>query len=727
MARSYDAVDDTMNNNGFKNEKTKTAWHSHQNMVDAESGVLNAKVVAEAYAELFEEARKTFIEANNSAEIARKTAEAVANNVLEMANANKKIVDERDTKRSSYREAYKIAKENDANQNQLNKIQREGKKQEAEDNKKLYTNIAKDAKDNFKDMAKGIFTSIGDGGQGFREALDGLKANFEELSKAFGGKTAAVLVGFASAAGKASNALSGFADGLKSLIKQIGSYKSAWDTRLFGSDKGHSSISDLVKNVIGVSPYVKQASVMEKLNTAISEGINYNVEQRAFLDVLSDTVATTFDAFDQTLKDLVRVQQQDSTAYRLGMEASLTEYLNRMFETTEYLNSLSDSVTASLYEATSLLNAADAIGYEYQVQKWLGSLYSVGMSNSAIQSISDSLGKLLAGDISATESGTGKLLVMAAANSGLDYAKLLTDGINESDVNLLLESMVNYLQQIADDNKVVQSQMANIFGLKTSDIEAASNLTGLLGDILGTQDTYGAGTAYGKLTSMVNSMINRISMGEFIDNISDNFKYTLAEGIAANPALYGMLSVGDLLKETVGGINIPAISVMGNMVDLETTVADLLKAGAMGGSILRGIPALFTGLGQIGTGFGSAFKNMMAQGSSTVSVGSGSLGDVSIDTSGLSITKYKANQSGDDYTESNNALIEDSKNEASPKANNTEDMRDTNDLYDNGQTIIEYLKKMVDEKEPIVVEVNNMPSGDYFNSWLETGHGPAKP
>ena len=110
---------------------------------------------------------------------------------------------------------------------------------------------------------------------------------------------------------------------------------------------------------------------MEKLNTAIDNGISYNVEQRAFLDVLSDSVATTFDAFDTTLKNLVRVQQQDSTAYRLGMEASLNKYLNAMFETTEYLSDVSDTVTGNLYQATSLLDAANAIGYEYQIQKWL--------------------------------------------------------------------------------------------------------------------------------------------------------------------------------------------------------------------------------------------------------------------------------------------------------------------------------------------------------------------
>ena len=43
------------------------------------------------------------------------------------------------------------------------------------------------------------------------------------------------------------------------------------------------------------------------------------------------------------------------------------------------------------------------------------------------------------------------------------------------------------------------------------------------------------------------------------------------------------------------GIAIPMISVMGNTVDLHTTVADLMRVGAMSGGLLSGIGSLVSG------------------------------------------------------------------------------------------------------------------------------------
>ena len=44
-----------------------------------------------------------------------------------------------------------------------------------------------------------------------------------------------------------------------------------------------------------------------------------------------------------------------------------------------------------------------------------------------------------------------------------------------------------------------------------------------------------------------------------------------------------------MLEDLVGGIPIPFISAMGFGVDLETTVADLMKVGAMSAGIFSGL------------------------------------------------------------------------------------------------------------------------------------------
>lgn len=294
----------------------------------------------------------------------------------------------------------------------------------------------------------------------------------------------------------------------------------------------------MVTKTVGASPFVKQEDLMKNLASAIDAGIAFDVEQRAFLQTVKDDIASTFDAFDSTLLQIIRVQQSDSTAARLGMESALNQYLNNMFKSTEYLSTVSDSVTSALYSATSLLSSQQSIGFEYQVQKWLGSLYSVGMSSQAVSSIANALGNLASGNISDTSSGAGKLLVMSASRAGLPYAELLTQGINDSDINSLMKAMVSYLQEIANSNKVVQSQYASIFGLNTADIVAARNLTGSINNI--SQYNLNYSGAVNQLSHMGRTIGERLSLGEMMSNAASNFQYSIAEGIANSPAMYAL-------------------------------------------------------------------------------------------------------------------------------------------------------------------------------------------
>lgn len=101
----------------------------------------------------------------------------------------------------------------------------------------------------------------------------------------------------------------------------------------------------------------------------VSQGIAFNVEQRAALDVMKDKIATTFEATNTTLLRLVRIQEQDTTAGRLGMESALTAFLNNMYQTTEYMTSVANSIKGNLEEAMSLMTGENALSFEYQVQK----------------------------------------------------------------------------------------------------------------------------------------------------------------------------------------------------------------------------------------------------------------------------------------------------------------------------------------------------------------------
>jgi hypothetical protein len=69
------------------------------------------------------------------------------------------------------------------------------------------------------------------------------------------------------------------------------------------------------------------------------------------------------------LLKLVRIQQADTTAARLGMESALTSFLNEMYETTEYMQGIASDIRAQIYEASALMGAKEATEFEFQVQK----------------------------------------------------------------------------------------------------------------------------------------------------------------------------------------------------------------------------------------------------------------------------------------------------------------------------------------------------------------------
>ena len=276
-----------------------------------------------------------------------------------------------------------------------------------------------------------------------------------------------------------------------------------------------------IMGVAGVSPLIRQENVVSNLESFVQKGISYNVEQRAFLATLSSKIATTFDAADGTLLRLVRIQQQDSTAGRLGMESMITSFLNNMYETTEYLSDIASSVRGSLDEVEALMGAADAVALEYQVQKWMGSLYSVGMSQRAVTGIAAAFGQLAAGDISGlTGGGMGNLMIMAANQAGISIADILADGLDDSETNQLMAAMVEYLQQIAGDSadsRVVQQQLAKVYGLTASDLRAATNMKTSMGATYNSSLNYAG--AIGRLQNMANSMYMRTSIGEMMTNV----------------------------------------------------------------------------------------------------------------------------------------------------------------------------------------------------------------
>lgn len=528
-----------------------------------------------------------------------------------------KLKKERDNQ--SKKDQAKTDKELKALDEKLKKLQKQADLEKAIAGWKKEQADAEEERQNNLDDANAILNA------GWKKAGIGnsLKASW---TKWVGGKTggAGVMQGIDNII----HGLGSLAKQLNSNIETVAGYKGKWDTRLLGtSGSNHSSISEAVRNGVGVTPYVKQASLMENINQAITSGIAYNIEQRAFLQTIKEEIADTFDAFDSNLLNIIRLQQEDSTGARLGMEASLNQYLNSHYQDTSYLNGTRASVTNAFSDAFALLSADKSIEMEYQAQKWLGSLYSVGMSNGTITGIAEALNKLASGDTSGTDSGLGRLLVMAASrSSGGNYSDMLKDGLDGSEMNELLKSMVEYLQVIAVEsagNNVVMNKYAEVFGLGVSDIKAAANLGKSIGDIAKSGKGYSGGSGLGSLRDLMSSIGSRMSMGQLMGNLKDNFNYSMAAGIADNPALYLTWTLAETLDGLAKGINIPTILGMGTGVGLNATVADLMRIGAMSGSIFTGIGGMLGGLGSIGKGVGGIYDNLGKTASASVVRGAG--------------------------------------------------------------------------------------------------------
>ena len=484
------------------------------------------------------------------------------------------------------------------------------------------------------------------------------------------------------------NFFNSFTDLSKSLDRaakeQIG-YLSKLDTRLYGSGKNFSSLLNMVEKNVGVNAYIKQSKVFEKLNDYVSQGIAFNVEQRAFLGTVSEKIASTFEANNNALLQIIKIQQADSTAARLGMESTLTQFLNSNFKDTSYLNSLSDSVTSSLVGASSQLSRDGSIAFEYQVQKWLGSLSSVGVSDSTIQSLAQGINALGTGDINSLSGNSAlqNLLVMSANTAGLNYSKLLTDGMNANTTNLLMRGMVDYLGSVAaSQNQVVKSQYANLFGITISDLTSILNLIPeKLDDIQKSVSSYSS--TISETENRLKTLYQRTSAGEMAENIFGNVMWNAGKMVTQNVGAYltylGSTLAGDTLNQILGETK---VSPMG--------VGTSFKAG----DILKGtVAAAFTGAGLVSQllsasnrSFGNVNTNLNSWGASDTNLTSRGLSETLADRTtgkGLSQAVYIGNSDTSALYKSSLLSAEEQNEEikgVSPSADTAESVSKINDV-----------------------------------------------
>ena len=375
--------------------------------------------------------------------------------------------------------------------------------------------------------------------------------------------------------------------------------------RLQGSDvKWNKSVFD-VTTTVGISGLVSQKNVVAKMVELVDSGVAYNLEMRAFLAETSQNIASTFDAANGTLLRMIRLQQADTTAARLGMEASLTKLFNEYFSDTSYLTASgpADTVLSTIMDASATMDKNKSLEFEFTVQKWLGSLYSLGMSDQTIQSIAQGINYLGTGNVQALSGNTAlqTLFAMSASRAGgKSFAQMLTTGLTADDTNKLLKAMVEYLAEIAEgqSNFVSKAAYADLFGMSLTDLSTFTSL----------KDTeisslYKSSTNYDSLMdetkAQLRQVITRVSMSQMLDTVIENAEVGAASLVGSNPVTYAMWKALSILKEYVGEVKIPGILGFGTGISSGLDLLNLAQTAMAGmgliGSLVAGVASMDKG------------------------------------------------------------------------------------------------------------------------------------
>lgn len=398
---------------------------------------------------------------------------------------------------------------------------------------------------------------------------------------------------------------SAFSKEIGQVIESNNAYRQIINTRLQGLSDKQDKWTDMVYSVtnnFGTNMLINERKLLENIQTAVQHGIARDIEQRAMLQTLSENIANTFDAFSNELTRFIRLHQYDTTTLALGMESSLTSMLNRLFQDTSYMSDVgTTAVSGALMEAMSQMSPLQATEFNYAIQRVLGSLYSLGMSQSGITNIATALGQLYSGNITAMSPEMTNLMAMSASMSGQPLDTILSKGIDGSNVNALLSSMVNYIADIAEGrSNVVETAFGKVFGLTVSDIKAAANLAPRLAE-LSAQTLSTGGVSYtdtsnigmlAQVANMIDTMGLRMGMPVMMDNLLSNFVYSTANLVAGQPASALGYKIINMLGDAID-FAIPSIMAAGFGVSLgDTKVSDIINVAYGAGSIFAGLGTL---------------------------------------------------------------------------------------------------------------------------------------
>lgn len=381
-----------------------------------------------------------------------------------------------------------------------------------------------------------------------------------------------------------------FDDAVNSVLDTYTQYMGPISTRLQGSvtydvsDGAFKYFADKVSSsIVGDTPYITVKGVLASINSLVAKGVANDLETRAVLAELGERMVTTFEHNSDVLLRNIRLNQGTNasmyTQAAMGAESYVTQLLNGIFKDSSYLNGTYDTVYAALTDAMSLMNAQQAMEFNYAIQSWLGAMQSVGVSESTLTSLASGLNALATGDVSALGGNQGwtVLFARAAEMSGLDYSEMLTNGLDKSSINALMPSIIELLQEIASgaDNNVTKKAMTEIVGVAVSDLKGALNLTP--SQIAQVSQTVNSTTYQSMLDETIRQAEyaisdSRVHVSTLIDNAIENFMYDWGERVVGDQSSYLFYKLADVVSSMSGGVG-----TIGNLAKGIIGIAELFR------------------------------------------------------------------------------------------------------------------------------------------------------
>lgn len=327
-------------------------------------------------------------------------------------------------------------------------------------------------------------------------------------------------------------------------------YYGVINANLESSGETFDTISSQADDLLSTNRLVKQTDYLSQIATLSNEGLVDNIETRAILETIKNKTLTTFSSMDAGLLRLIRLQTQANTASQFGMEIQLKRVLNSVFRDSNYLSSMFDQVTSAITDA-GVSTQSDITQFNSTVQTWLGAMYESGLSSNLISQIAQGINSLGSGNVSAlaSDENTQRLFLLAMDRINMDYADILQQGLSSSDTNKLMQSIVEYLNEIATntkDNLVLRSSYSNLFNMSVSDLKAIQNLSTKMGDISNKfVDTSSA--IQHTQNALANTVAANTTASEQFNNLFDNISYTFGSAIADSKGWYTTYRVSEIM------------------------------------------------------------------------------------------------------------------------------------------------------------------------------------